>query len=267
MDVSIIIINYNTYDLTCKCISSILEYTLDLGYEIIVLDNASSECNPNLFLERFPKIKLIVSKENLGFSKGNNLAIEQAIGNVLLLLNSDTMLVENTIAICRAELLKLENCGVITCKLLYPNSKVQKNCQSFPSVLKLVSERLRLHKFFSASLRSKIWQGGYWNYEADGSPDWVWGTFFMFPKAVLNQLPNHKLNDDFFMYVEDIQWCWDIRKAGYTIYYTAKTSILHHLGASASDRNNLFKSNFMAFLTNNYSSISKGVIAKLLKVN
>ena len=76
MQLSIIIINYNTFQLTCNCIQSIKDKLHDLTYEIILVDNASSECDPNLFLEKFPEIKLIISPTNTGFSGGNNIGIE-----------------------------------------------------------------------------------------------------------------------------------------------------------------------------------------------
>src|ERR1700756_1714891 len=100
MDVSIIIVNYNTFDLTCKCISTVIQCTKGIFYEIILVDNASVECDADLFLQKFPTIRLIKSTTNLGFTGGNNLGIENSGGKYILLLNSDTELTEDSISKC-----------------------------------------------------------------------------------------------------------------------------------------------------------------------
>src|SRR5437763_942905 len=93
---SIIIINYNTFELTCNCIESVIQYTTTIPYEIILVDNASTECDAELFKKRFPQIKLVKNPENNGFAKGNNLGIKHAEGDAILLLNSDTYLKVNS---------------------------------------------------------------------------------------------------------------------------------------------------------------------------
>src|SRR4051794_40929468 len=97
MEVSVIIINYNTFSLTCKCIESIINKTSGIEFEIILVDNASTECDPDLFKKKFPFITLIKNKENSGFSRGNNTGIHSAKYEYILLLNSDTELVNNAL--------------------------------------------------------------------------------------------------------------------------------------------------------------------------
>jgi len=97
-EVSVIILNYNTFQLTCNCIASVIEFTKDISYEIILVDNQSTECDADLFKDKFPFIKLIKSPENGGFAKGNNLGIGFATGELILLLNSDTYLSEDAIS-------------------------------------------------------------------------------------------------------------------------------------------------------------------------
>ena len=123
--VSIIIINYNTYQLTYNCIQSIYDKCHGLDYEIILVDNSSNECNPDVFLEKFPNIVLVKSRENAGFSKGNNLGIEKAIGQYILLLNSDTVLVNDAVSICYEYLHSHATVGVVTTKLIFPDGRIQ----------------------------------------------------------------------------------------------------------------------------------------------
>ena len=102
--VSIVIINYNTFQLTCQCIQSVIDLTGQVTYEIILVDNASSECDASLFKEKFPSITLVKNPDNSGFAKGNNLGIQHALGDIILLLNSDTYLTED--AVSKSELIQ-----------------------------------------------------------------------------------------------------------------------------------------------------------------
>lgn len=262
--VSIILLNYNTFELTGKCIESILTHTKDVSYEIILLDNASTEKDPIAFKQRFPSLHLIQSKTNLGFAKGNNEAIKSAKGQVILLINSDTELLEDSISICYKELLQEDKNGVMTCRLVYPNGNTQHNCQSFPSLSKFVFEKLRLHKLVGQQRRSKILQGFFWDHEKPGKPDWVWGTFFMFRATLLQKLPEKKLNEDYFMYVEDMKWCFDIRQAGFDVCYSPSTKIVHHSGGSAGNTNELVLLNQTHFINKNYSRLKAWFLSHLI---
>jgi GT2 family glycosyltransferase len=251
MDVSIVIINYNTFDITCNCITSIIEKTKKNLYEIILVDNASAECDPKLFLEKFPTVKLIISEENIGFSKGNNLGITYATAENILLINSDTIFAQDSISLV-LPILSNPKIGAATCQLRSLNDSVQHNCQSFPSTFKSLIERLRVHKLFLRQLKSNYLQGFYWDYKSSGFPQWIWGTFFLFKKQILKELPGGKLNDDYFMYLEDMQWCWDLKKVGYKIFYTPDTFVYHLIGASGANRSEMIKENLKIFTKKNY---------------
>jgi GT2 family glycosyltransferase len=249
---SIIIINFNTFALTCKCIESIYSYTFKVDFEIILVDNASSEKNPDEFKKLFPEIILIKSLINSGFSKGNLLGIEHARGETVLLLNSDTELNEDSVSKCFTKLNSDQKIDVITCRLIYPDGKDQHNCQSFPSFRKKIIEVLRIHKLGPAKFWAACLQGYYWDYSSEGFPDWIWGTFFMFKKTVLAKLPGGKLDDRYFMYVEDLKWCFDLKKAGFTIFYFPGAKVIHHLGGSSSGKNPVITENYRNFLHTNY---------------
>src|SRR5579859_6527191 len=124
MDVSVIIVNYNTFALTCACVQSIIDNTKDLHYEIILVDNKSTEINPDEFVKKFRAIILIKSETNVGFAKGNNLGINRSSGKYILLLNSDTVLLNNAIS-CAMNFLEREpRVGVVSAKLVYPDGRV-----------------------------------------------------------------------------------------------------------------------------------------------
>jgi len=243
VEISIIIVNYNTLKLTSQCIQSIVEKTSHLDYEIILVDNASTECNPEIFLEKFPQIKLIKSDTNAGFAKGNNLGLEFAKGEFLLFLNSDTELTDNSIYIAYQRIKKDPQIGVLSSKLIYPDGRMQYVSGRFPSLKTELKELFRLTKYASAMEWSELYLGDRFDHLTEKEVDWVWGAFFMTKRSIIDQLPNKKLHDDFFMYQEDVQWCYAIKNLRYKIIYYPEAVVIHHLSGSAAvaDQNKIIK--------------------------
>jgi GT2 family glycosyltransferase len=265
MDISIIIINYNTFELTCKCIESLYQFNEGFSYEIILVDNASIECDANLFKAKFPAINLIISEKNLGFAGGNNLGIQYANGNFILLLNSDTELIENSILMCLKKMNEDKKIGVLSTKLIFPDGKHQPAAQRFPTIKYKLIELFRIQKLFSKRNRGKLLLGAFFDHNENAEADWVWGAFFLFRKEILSLLPNQKLDDTYFMYWEDVQWCMDIKKLGYKIYYFAETKIIHKMGGSAGKKNELMEKNAVVFLKKNYTNFEIKWIKQLDK--
>lgn len=259
-DLSVIIVNYNTFQLTCKCIGSVYAKTKSTSLQVIVVDNNSTECDPGLFAERFPAVTLCRSGVNLGFSKGNNLGIEQATGEYILLLNSDTELKNNAIDIAMQYMRAHPQAGVVSASLQYPDGRMQSACQRFPSLTYSLIELFRIHKLFSRDKRGQLLLGAFFDHKSNAVADWVWGTFFLFPRKILKQLPAGKLDDVFFMYGEDMQWCWDINKLGYEIHYCAEAEVIHHMGASSGKKESWMKENNKIFLRRNYSFLHRKAI-------
>ena len=226
--VSVIIINYNTFQLTCDCISSVFKFTKGVPFEIILVDNASTETNPSHFLEKFPSIKLIESKKNLGFAGGNNLGIQHAKGDTILLLNSDTLLTEDSISLSVAQLQKDPSIGVLGCRQLFPDGALQYSARRFRSISWELLDLFRfVLYFFSPKARAHRMLGQYFLHDESLFVDWVNGAFFLFPRRLLNQLPQHQLDERFFMYAEDVLWCEQIKQTGYRVFFLATTSIFH----------------------------------------
>lgn len=234
MDVSIIIINYNTYELTCSCIDSVIKKTKGVYYEIILVDNASTEkIDGPSFEEKFPHITFVQSNVNLGFAKGNNLGIEYSRGRNILLLNSDTYLNNNAIQIVSDYIDNDSEVGLATCKLIYENGMHQKNCKRIPSISLEVIELLRLHKLFSKKRRGTLLFGSYFDYNSIAYPEMVWGAFFMFPKKLLKDFPEKKLHETFFMYGEDMEWSYFINKIlNKKVLFIPEGIVTHYIGAS-----------------------------------
>lgn len=236
-ELSVIILNYNTFELTSNCIRSVLAQTQEVSFEIILVDNGSSECAPEKFTGEFPSVKLVASQKNLGFAAGNNLGIAQSSGEIILLLNSDTELAEDAISACYSELKQQPKTGIITCKLQYPDGKIQRQCQRFPSVFREFLLTFRLLHFFPAKQRASYFLGPWFDHLSSCEPDWVWGAFFMFRRKTLELFPQQQLPETYFMYGEDLEWCWHFRQKGWRVFYKADSSVIHHLGKSSAARN------------------------------
>lgn len=226
--VSIIIINYNTFPLTSNCIRSVITQTQDIPYEIILVDNASSECDPDKFLEEFPMITLVKSNTNAGFAAGNNLGIERAKGEFILLLNSDTILTEDSISRSVGFLQSRPGCGVVGCRMVFPDGKIQYTARRFRSIS---WELLDLFRFIPYLMpypkRAKRMLGKYFRHDEDMDCDWINGAFFLFRKDILERFPGKKLDARFFMYGEDQLWCEQIKNLGHGSTFFAGTTIKH----------------------------------------
>jgi GT2 family glycosyltransferase len=260
MDVSVIIVNYNTFELTCNCVRSIKQHTVSCKYEIIIVDNDSTEKPAEEFKSRFPDIILVKNSTNEGFAKGNNEGIRKASGTYILLLNSDAELKNNAILICLRFLEAHSGVAVVSSKLEYPDGRPQHNCQRFPSIRYLLFELLRLQKFLPRKWGGKILLGFFFDHNSVVYPDWIWGTFFLFKRELLQELPTQKLADEFFMYVEDMQWCMEFRKLGYTIAFEPKAITVHHMGQSKGKKNYLIEKNMAIFMEHYYSPWKRKLI-------
>lgn len=226
--VSIIIINYNTFSLTSNCIRSVIKVTTGIDYEIILVDNASAECDPLKFRDEFPQIVLIKSTTNGGFAYGNNLGIEKSTGEYILLLNSDTVLTEDSISKSVEQLKKNPKTGVLGCRMIYPTGGIQYSARRFRSIS---WELLDLFRFIPLlmpyKLRARKMLGKYFRHNEDIVCDWVNGAFFLFPKKIVQAFSNKKLDDRFFMYGEDQLWCEQIKDHGYNALFYSGTTIIH----------------------------------------
>jgi GT2 family glycosyltransferase len=232
---SIVIINYNTFSLTCQCVESIVKYTKGIRYEIIIVDNNSTEMPADKFLEVFPFIKLVKNSSNSGFASGNNLGILNSSGELILLLNSDTYLLEDSLSLTANKLLQNPSIGVIGCGMIYPDGVLQNSARRFRSIkwemLDLFRPVLYMLKY---KTRANLMLGKYFKSDFDTECDWLNGAFFMFRKELLTQLENKKLDERFFMYGEDHLWCWQIKQLGYKNFFFSTTKIVHINNASTS---------------------------------
>lgn len=238
MDCSIIIVNYKTLELTSNCVDSIIKsHTKNIDYEIIVVDNASEDGSIQKIKSQFPEIQTIINQENLGFSKANNIGIKASSGDYILLLNSDTIVEADTLKITMDFIKKHKHIGALGCKIVLPNGKLDLACKrSFPTPLNGIYHSLHLDTGFPDNKRFGEYNLTYIDENKTCSIDCIMGAFMLVPRKVIDEVG--MLDEDFFMYGEDIDWCYRIKNAGYQIMYYPEARIFHHKKASGIGKRN-----------------------------
>ena len=230
MDLSIIIVNWNSKDYLRRCVASILAETVGIDFEILVIDSASYDGCDMMLREEYPQIRFMQSDKNLGFAKANNLAFRASQGDAVLFLNPDTELVGPAINMLFHQLQELPAAGAIGCRLLNSDGTVQTSCvQSIPTILNqlLDSEASR-----AKWPKSRLW-GMARLYSASQNPgevEAITGACLMLKRNVFEHLG--LFSEDYFMYAEDIDLSYKARKAGYRNYYVPLATVIHHGGSS-----------------------------------
>lgn len=237
MDVSICIVSWNTRNLLYDCIQSIKEKTQGIEYEIIVVDNCSSDGSAEMVKESFPDCKLIASNQNLGFVKGNNLAIREATGKYILYLNPDTILVTNAVYGMYQFLESNAQYGAVGCKLIYNDGTIQYVCASnFPTPWNTLSSLFFLNRIFPNSEFFSARELDYWNHEDSRDIQCLSGACILARKTIIDELGG--FDENIFMYSEDLDLCFQIHKKGWKIYYLSSETIMHYESASTKVKKN-----------------------------
>jgi len=231
MDLSIIIVNWNSAHYVRKCLESIFSQTKDLNFEVIVVDNASYDGCDQVLGSEFPNTKFVQSDENIGFASANNLGFNHSAGRNLLFLNPDTEVIGPAINIMFSSLQSLYDAGAVGCKLLNSDLSVQTSCiQPFPTVLNQILDieflKLRFPKVNLWGIKPLFFN--------NGKPEKVQavsGACIMTKRNVFESIG--MFSTDYFMYTEDIDLCYNIQRAGYNVYYINDATVVHHGGSSS----------------------------------
>lgn len=242
MDVSIILVSYNTRDLTRDCIRSIYEKTSGLSYEIWVIDNASVDGSVEMLQQEFPGVKLIASEENLGFGRANNLAIGQSQAKYCFLLNTDTILINNAVKILFDFMENPENAEVGACggQLFNPDMTYQWSTGEFNSLEKLYKKSIGINfneiKYrLQDKIKRRILKEKRYSPQSGQEVDYIIGADIMLRKSAIEE--TGAFDERFFMFCEEAELCFRLKKSGYKIRFVSDAQILHYGGASAYSKN------------------------------
>lgn len=229
MDVSIVIVNFNSANYSIECIRSVKEQT-SVSYEIIVVDNASTDDSVDVIRRNCKGITLIENKKNSGFAKANNQGFDQAQGRYLFMLNPDTIVLEKAIDQLVHFMDGHPDVGICAPKNVDKKGKNQPNCDYFPSILNDVIEYLNLNrKFPNIALfnRGRLLN---WGYHEFREVDKVMGCSLIIQSELYRSVGG--LDNRFFLYFEETDLCYQVRKAKYKIMYHPLARIIHFGGES-----------------------------------
>ena len=226
---SIIIVNYNSGEELIVCIKSIRRYLTNVSYEIIVVDNNSTDNSRELLKEYSVEIKTIILETNTGFSSANNYGVDKSTGEYLLLLNPDTILIDSTLK----EMIKFLNVypdiGVVGPFLIGENGENHLPPYYFPLLKHQIMEALFIHNYYW-KYKKRLHQKNLMNQLSPFEVDWISGACFLFVREVFTETGG--LDERFHLYAEDVDWCKRIRERGWKIYCYPKCKIVHLKGTS-----------------------------------
>jgi hypothetical protein len=231
MDVSVIIINYNTCELSIQCIQSIINHTSGIDYEIIVVDNNSSDSSAQYIIKAFPEIAFQQNTENLGFGRANNIGILQSCGKYVFLLNSDTYITDNALKTFFNFMEDPRNAQVACCggSLFQANGVPQVSYGNFPSLLESLSE-IGFYVFYKRYFLQHISTGVINDDQYVKEVEYISGADMFIRKTVLNQVG--LFDEDFFLYFEETELSLRFKRAGFLSILLPSVKIIHLEGAS-----------------------------------
>jgi GT2 family glycosyltransferase len=236
MSLSIIIVNWNGRELLERCLYSILSFPPSSPYEVIVVENASTDDSREWLRLRASEfgysLKVILNEENVGFGRANNQAMSISDADLFLLLNSDTEVTRNSIDTLVAEFNSNPGTGVVGPKLLDENGLVEPSVwRNPPAFWENLISGFRLYKLLPARLRGELLLGQFWPHTERKSVTFINGAAMMIRRTVFDQIGG--FDEDFFMYGEDMDYSLRISRAGWLLFYIPQSNILHKRSKSA----------------------------------
>ena len=239
-EVSVIVVSYNTRDMTLRCLDAVFTEIGSLSAEVIVVDNASSDDSAEAIRQRFPDARVIVTENNLGFARGNNVGMSQARGRYFLLINSDAFVQSGSIGEMMGYLNSHPEMALVGPMLMNADGTLQRSCYRYPTPGRAWAENL----WISAAFGLEHALGDYrkWPHDQTREVDWVIGACLMVRREVYRQIGG--FDERFFMYAEETDWQLRMRKAGWKIGFTPAARVIHLGGISGKGEQKLINRHF-----------------------
>lgn len=232
VDLSVVIVNWNSAELLMSCLASVEKWFAGFTYEVFVIDNCSQAKDIAILRERiqpcFPWVNISYNPTNIGFGRANNQALHLCSGKYILFLNPDTCFVREGMSKLLA-VLEQGHIGLVSCKLLNKDHSLQLSCFYFPCLWRILANSLLLGKIWPASKLKVL------GYKVEDQaellfPDWVLGAFMLIPLEVLRRIGG--FDEAIFMYGEDMELCYQVRKLGLEVCYVPEFEVMHYGGYS-----------------------------------
>lgn len=274
LDLTIVIVSYNTRDLLYVCLTSITRAMGKNAWEIIVVDNASTDGSVQMVKRDFPDVRVLENSKNEGFARANNMGLREGLGKYLLLLNSDTEIPKGTIEAVQAFLDQHPDGGVCTCKVLLPDGSIDPAChRGFPTPWASLTYFTGLERLFPRSKLFARYHQWYKGIDSVHEIDSPMGAFYMIRRDVIDTVGY--LDEDYFMYGEDLDWSYRIKQKGWKIYYHPSVTVLHKKKQSGRESGDLalrkktqryFYETMKLFYKKHYSHRYSWFVTKLVEI-
>jgi N-acetylglucosaminyl-diphospho-decaprenol L-rhamnosyltransferase len=268
VDLSIIIVTWNVKDFLRDCLTSIQVNQGIIQLEVIVVDSASNDGSSEMVELEFPWVKLITSEQNLGYPRGNNLGILASSGRNVLILNPDTIVLNDALATMVNYLDTHIDVGALGPQLLNIDGSVQSSKRRFPSLITGLFESTWL-EWLAPDGILKRYYGLDLSDDQENDVDWVTGACLMVPRRVIDHVG--LFDEGYFMYSEELDWCRRISDAGWRIVYLPQAQIVHHVGKSSEQavtaRHINFQQAKLRYYRKHHGRITAGVVRAVLLAN
>lgn len=229
VDLSIVIVSYNTREMLRDCLNALPAATEGLTTETFVVDNVSQDGTVEMVAEAFPNVRLIANKENVGFSRGNNQALRLSAGQYVVLLNPDTEPEPGSLTTLVRYLETHPDVGAVGPKLLNTDGSLQTNGRRFPTPWREFLLHSGLWNLNPGYFDRKL-EYGRDDFDKEWETGFLTGACLMTRRNIMEQVG--MLDEAFFMFYEEVEWCWRIHKAGWKIVYVPQARVVHHLMGS-----------------------------------
>jgi len=229
-EVSIIIASYNTREFTLQCLKSIYDNVKNLSFEVICIDNNSRDGSAGSIREMFPEVVLIEAEKNQGYAKANNFGISRSVGQYVILLNSDTVVMPGSLEDVIEFMRSHPDAGAASPKLLNPDGTIQYCIRTLPSITTAIFQSLRWHELFPGNRITEKYYQTALDYDEILSVDSIGTTCYAIKREVLDNIG--LLDERFMMYNVDLDLNKRIKDAGYNVYFLPKAKIIHYGGVS-----------------------------------
>ncbi len=225
MDLSIVIVTHNSVSPVKKCLESIREFRPSCEYETIVIDNASKDGSTDLIKAGFADVRLVENERNTGYSAGVNQGIKLSKGRHILILNPDIVVREGSIDTLVEFAEKTPEAGIVGAKLIYPDGRLQYSCRRFYTFAAMLFRRTLLGRIFPRArpLRRHLMMD--YDHEETKVVDWIIGACMLVRREAIEKVG--RMDERFFLYFEDIDWCYRMRNHGWNVYYTPESVMIH----------------------------------------
>jgi N-acetylglucosaminyl-diphospho-decaprenol L-rhamnosyltransferase len=227
----IVIVSWNSSGEIGECLRAF--EPLPEGWQVSVVDNASSDSTVEFIKENFPYVNVVANTDNVGFAKANNQIINATDSDYVLVLNPDTVASRGSIGSAIEKLSSKPRAGVLGVKILNTDGTLQPSAKRFPTPFANFIIATGLHSILPRTWQRDLLLAQYWEHDEERAVDWVMGSFMLVKREAIDRVG--AIPDEYFMYFEEVDWCYQVHRGGFEVWFTPDIAITHH-GSKSSDQ-------------------------------